>query len=129
MDQHELLQTNQWLARSIHHRFVDLDLLDGPVAVSSRVTYDSAAAIARQSYFAFARLKGLPDRTVVWRHRRRNAVITVVAYLSLRVVYLVAGMVESLLAYPSICHVLGHAVIARDVPMVQGHRLAAWKPN
>jgi peptide/nickel transport system permease protein len=102
-----------------------LTLALGLAAVSSRVTHDSVAAVARQPYFTFARLKGLPERAVVWRHGLRNAAIPVVAYLGLQAVYLVEGVVvvESLFAYPGIGHALVHAVIARDVPMVQGTAL------
>lgn len=95
-------------------------------ALSSRVARDAVLAVARAPYFAFARVKGLSETQRVRRHALRNAAIPVVTYVGLQLVYLVEGVVvvESLFAWPGIGHALVHAVIARDVPMLQGTALA-----
>ena len=102
-----------------------LTLALGLAAMSSRVARNSVAAVAKAPYFAFARHKGLPEVVVVRRHGLRNAAIPVVSYLGLQAIYLVEGVVvvESLFAYPGIGHALVHAIIERDVPMVQGTAL------
>jgi ABC-type dipeptide/oligopeptide/nickel transport system permease component len=102
-----------------------LTLALGLAALSSRVSRDSIEAVSRSPYFSFGRYKGLSDRTVVMRHGLRNAAIPVIAYLGLQSVYLIEGVVvvESIFAYPGIGHALVHAVIARDIPMVQGTAL------
>ncbi|MFD1744167.1 ABC transporter permease [Rhizobium helianthi] len=102
-----------------------LTLALGLAAMSSRVTRNAVAAVARAPYFAFARYKGLPESVVVRRHGLRNASIPVVSYLGLQAIYLIEGVVvvESLFAYPGIGHALVHAIIERDVPMVQGTAL------
>ena len=102
-----------------------LTLALGLAAVSSRVVRDAVAEVGATTYYRFARLKGLPERAVLVRHGLRNAAIPVVTYLGLQAVYLIEGVVvvESLFAYPGIGHALVHAVIARDVPMVQGAAL------
>lgn len=94
-------------------------------ALSSRVARDAVLAVARAPYFAFARVKGLSEAQRVRRHALRNAAIPVVTYVGLQLVYLVEGVVvvESLFAWPGIGHALVHAVIARDVPMLQGTAL------
>jgi ABC-type dipeptide/oligopeptide/nickel transport system permease component len=94
-------------------------------ALSSRVARDSVLAVARAPYFAFAQVKGLSEGQRLRRHALRNAAIPVVAYVGLQLVYLVEGVVvvESLFAWPGIGHALVHAVIARDVPMLQGTAL------
>ncbi|MFN7191885.1 MAG: ABC transporter permease subunit, partial [Rhodospirillales bacterium] len=70
--------------------------------------------------------KGLGEFDVVRRHAVRNAAAPVVAYLGVQLVYLVEGVVvvESLFAWPGIGHALVHAVISRDIPMLQGTALA-----
>jgi ABC-type dipeptide/oligopeptide/nickel transport system permease component len=95
-------------------------------ALSSRVARDSVVAVVHAPYFAFARVKGLSEPQRVRRHALRNAAIPVVTYVGLQLVYLVEGVVvvESLFAWPGIGHALVHAVIARDVPMLQGTALA-----
>ncbi|QRM33205.1 ABC transporter permease [Microvirga sp. VF16] len=102
-----------------------LTLALGLAAMSSRVTRNAVAAVARAPYFAFARSKGLPEAVVVRRHGLRNAAIPVVSYLGLQAIYLIEGVVvvESLFAYPGIGHALVHAIVERDIPMVQGTAL------
>ncbi|ATU95080.1 ABC transporter permease [Phyllobacterium zundukense] len=102
-----------------------LTLALGLAAMSSRVTRNAVAAVARAPYFAFARYKGLPEAVVVRRHGLRNAAIPVVSYLGLQAIYLIEGVVvvESLFAYPGIGHALVHAIVERDIPMVQGTAL------
>lgn len=98
----------------------------GLAAMSSRVMRDAMVRVTREPYFAHARLKGLSDRAVAQRHGLRNASLPVFTYLGLQLVYLVEGVVvvESIFAFPGIGHALVHAIIARDVPMVQGTALA-----
>lgn len=102
-----------------------LTLALGLAAMSSRVTRNAVAAVAGAPYFAFARYKGLPESVVVRRHGLRNAAIPVVSYLGLQAIYLIEGVVvvESLFAYPGIGHALVHAIVERDIPMVQGTAL------
>jgi peptide/nickel transport system permease protein len=102
-----------------------LTLALGLAAMSSRVTRNAVALVARAPYFAFARHKGLSELVAVRRHGLRNAAIPVVSYLGLQAIYLIEGVVvvESLFAYPGIGHALVHAVVERDVPMVQGTAL------
>lgn len=102
-----------------------LTLALGLAAMSSRVTRNAVSGVVKAPYFAFARLKGLPEAVVVRRHGLRNAAIPVVSYLGLQAIYLVEGVVvvESLFAYPGIGHALVHAIVERDIPMVQGTAL------
>ncbi|AOF92512.1 ABC transporter permease [Sinorhizobium sp. RAC02] len=102
-----------------------LTLALGLAAMSSRVTHNAVAGVTSAPYFAFARLKGLSEAVVVRRHGLRNAAIPVVSYLGLQAIYLVEGVVvvESLFAYPGIGHALVHAIVERDIPMVQGTAL------
>jgi peptide/nickel transport system permease protein len=99
-----------------------LTLALGLAALSSRVTRDAMAEVGTAPYFAYGRYKGLGALALARRHGVRNAAIPVVAYLGLQTVYLIEGVVvvESIFAFPGIGHALVHAVIARDVPMVQG---------
>jgi len=102
-----------------------LTLALGLAAASSRVARDAVAAVVASPFFAFARMKGLGDAAAFRRHGLRNASIPVVAYLGLQLVALIEGVVvvESLFAWPGIGHALVHAVLGRDIPMVQGTAL------
>ncbi|UYG07111.1 ABC transporter permease [Halomonas sp. M4R1S46] len=103
-----------------------LALALGLAAVSTRVARNAMAGVARSPFYAFARTKGLSAWLAFRRHGLRNAGVPVVAYLGVQLVYLIEGVVvvESLFAWPGIGHALVHALVARDVPMVQGTALA-----
>jgi len=98
----------------------------GLAAVSSRVTRDAVAAALGAAPAEHARHKGLPEGAVRRRHVWRNAAVPVVAYLGVQLVTLVEGVVivETLFAWPGIGHAMVHAVVSRDVPMLQGTALA-----
>jgi ABC-type dipeptide/oligopeptide/nickel transport system permease component len=102
-----------------------LTLALGLAAVSNRVTANSLNQVMASPYVAFARTKGLPESVVVRRHAIRNAAIPVIAYLGIQSIYLIEGLVvvESLFSWPGIGHALVHAVISRDVTMIQGAAL------
>ena len=73
-------------------------------------------------YVEMARLNGVPERRVVVRHALRNALAPTVQVLALTVQYLIGGIVivETVFAYPGLGHGLVQAVVARDIPVVQG---------
>jgi peptide/nickel transport system permease protein len=102
-----------------------LTLAIGLAAVSSRVARDAMVAVAAAPYYAFARTKGLGEGAVFLRHGLRNVGVPILAYLGVQFVYLIEGVVvvETLFAFPGIGHALVHAVVARDVPMIQGTAL------
>ncbi len=102
-----------------------LTLALGLAAVSSRVARNAMAEVSQSAYYAFSHTKGLGPRRSFLRHGLRNASVPVVAYLGVQFVYLIEGVVvvETLFAWPGIGHALVHAIVARDVPMIQGTAL------
>ncbi len=119
-----------WLPAAGHggfaHRILPaLTLGLGLAAVSSRVARDAMAAVVRSPFYQFGRVKGLGEWRVFIRHGLRNAAVPMVAYLGVQFVYLVEGVVvvETLFAWPGVGHALVHAIVARDVPMIQGAAL------
>lgn len=102
-----------------------LTLALGLAAGLSQVTLHRMRLVLASPSVAFARTKGLPGPSVVWRHVLRNTAVPVTAYAGMQLVLLIEGVVvvESFFAWPGIGHALIHALIARDVPMVQGTAL------
>lgn len=97
----------------------------GLAAMSSRVTRDAALAALRAPPVSFAVTRGFTLWQAARHHALRNALVPVVTYLGVQLVVLVEGVVviESLFSWPGIGHALVHAVVARDIPMVQGTAL------
>lgn len=102
-----------------------LTLAIGLSAVSVRVTRQAILSVQQADYYRFAQLKGLSEWQTFVRHGIRNMAIPVIAFHSVQLVYLIEGVVvvESLFALPGSGHALVHAIIARDVPMIQGTAL------
>lgn len=72
-------------------------------------------------YIRMARLKGLSERTVVWKHALPNAMLPVLAYAGLYFVLFMttAVVVEVVFAWPGIGRVIYTSVLQRDLPVLQ----------
>jgi ABC-type dipeptide/oligopeptide/nickel transport system permease component len=99
-----------------------LTLSLGLAAVSNRLINDSMNDVQNSSYFKYGRYKGLSQNITIRRHGIKNTLIPLVSFLALQSVYLIEGVVvvETIFAFPGIGHALVHAIVARDIPMIQG---------
>ncbi len=72
-------------------------------------------------YTRTAVLKGLPRRTVIWRHVLRNALLPTIAVVATQTGYLIGGLVvvETLFHYQGIGGQIYAAAKARDFPMLE----------
>ncbi|OAN81952.1 ABC transporter [Jannaschia sp. EhC01] len=72
-------------------------------------------------YVRAARLKGLTERRVIWRHTLPNSLAPAVAVISLNVGYLLGGIivVEEIFAWPGLGRLLIYALQNRDLPVIQ----------
>lgn len=91
-------------------------------AIVTRITRSSMLEIIRQDYVTTARAKGLHERSVIWRHSLRNALLTVITILGLQLGALLAGsiIVETVFSWPGIGSLLIQAIGTRDYKLAQG---------
>jgi peptide/nickel transport system permease protein len=77
--------------------------------------------VLESDYVEMARLKGLPERTVLIRHALPNAIGPVFQVIAINLAYLAGGVVviESVFNYPGIGLALVDAVTNHDIPVVQ----------
>jgi peptide/nickel transport system permease protein len=75
-----------------------------------------------EDYVLMARAKGLSERTVVFGHALRNALLPVYTGLTLSLGALASGtvVVETVFSYPGLGRVIYEGVLARDYPLLQG---------
>lgn len=92
------------------------------LAGMSRYMRSSLLEVWRQDYVTTARAKGLSERTVVWRHAVRNALLPVITLLGFSVPGLIGGSVisETIFAIPGMGRLMLNAVFMRDYPVVMG---------
>jgi ABC-type dipeptide/oligopeptide/nickel transport system permease component len=95
-------------------------------AILTRMIRTSMLEELGQDYIRTARAKGLAERTVVYRHALRNAMIPVITVLGLQFGALLAGAIvtETIFAWPGIGRLTITAISNRDYYLVQGCILA-----
>lgn len=96
-------------------------LVIGAVPYISRVVRASMIEVMESDYVEMARLKGAPEKVVLWRHALPNALGPVFQVIALNIAYFAAGVivVESLFNYPGIGGALRDSVRVRDIPVIQ----------
>jgi peptide/nickel transport system permease protein len=72
-------------------------------------------------YIKLARIKGLPERQVIWKHALKNAALPIVTFAALLFVSLLNGsiIVETVFSWPGLGLLIIEAVQYRDYPVVQ----------
>jgi len=101
--------------------FPSLVLSLGIAAVIMRLTRSSMLEVMRNDYVRTAWSKGLRERTVVWRHALKNAMIPVLTIIGVQVGLLIGGsvLIESVFALNGMGNYLLVSVIGRDLLVVQ----------
>jgi peptide/nickel transport system permease protein len=91
------------------------------VPYTARIMRASMVEILESDYVEMARLKGLPERLVLWRHAVPNGLAPTFQVAALNLAYLAGGIVvvETVFNYPGIGLALVDAVTSRDMPVVQ----------
>jgi peptide/nickel transport system permease protein len=92
------------------------------LAAGSRFMRSSMLEVIRQDYITVARAKGLPERTVIYRHAARNALLPIITLLGLSVPGLIGGSVifENIFGIPGMGQLFYMSVMTRDYPTVMG---------
>lgn len=95
----------------------------GSLAGMSRYMRACMLEVLDQDYMLTARAKGLPRRTVIWRHGLRNALLPLITLLGLSVPGLIGGsvIIESIFALPGLGQLFYSAVMARDYTLIMGN--------
>jgi peptide/nickel transport system permease protein len=94
----------------------------GGLAAVSRYTRTSMLEVIRQDYIRTARAKGLPERTVIFKHALRNALIPIVTLLGLSLPALIGGsfIIETIFAWPGMGRLGFEAVMSKNYPVIMG---------
>jgi peptide/nickel transport system permease protein len=97
-------------------------LLLHEMATLTRMMRSSTIEVLRLEYITHARAKGLPERTVLWRHALPNAFAPVLTLIGLMLGSLLGGavVIETVFTLPGLGRFLVDGIYARDYPVVQG---------
>jgi ABC-type dipeptide/oligopeptide/nickel transport system permease component len=110
--------------------FAHIDQMIAPILIFSliqmafytRITRTSTLEALRQDYVRTAKAKGLTNRTVVWRHTFRNAVIPLITAVGPALALIVNGafITEALFNIPGIGFTALTAIGNNDFPVLEG---------
>jgi peptide/nickel transport system permease protein len=91
------------------------------VPYGARVMRASMIEVLESDYVEMARLKGLSERTVLWRHAVPNAIGPTLQVTAFNVLYLAGGLIiiENIFNFPGLGVAIRDAVIDTNVPVVQ----------
>jgi peptide/nickel transport system permease protein len=91
-------------------------------AISARMMRSTMLDVMREDYVRTARAKGLGERTIIFRHALRNALIPVITIMAGQIAFLFGGTVveETIFALPGLGRLTLDAVSQRDYTVVQG---------
>ena len=92
-----------------------------PIGIIARSTRAAVAEIRGQDFIITLRAKGLSEIAVI-RHVLKNALPQVLAVMGLQFGYLMGGsiLIETVFTWPGSGFLLAKAIIARDIPVLQG---------
>jgi len=96
-----------------------------PMATVARMTRSSMLEVLRQDFIRTERAKGLSERTVIYKHAVRNALIPIVTVIGMEIGMLMGGAVltETIFTLPGLGKYITDAILAYDYPVVQGFTL------
>jgi len=117
----------RWLPTSGYGSFKQLILpaisLSGiSLAGIVRLTRSSMLDVLSGEYIKLARIKGLSESKVIWKHAFSNSLIPLLTFLGTLLTGLMTGVVviETIFAWPGLGRLAWEAVSTRDFPMIQG---------
>jgi peptide/nickel transport system permease protein len=91
-------------------------------ALIARITRSSMLDVLREQYILSGRSKGLSERTVIYKHALKNAIIPTLTVIGITFALLVGGavVIETVFNIPGLGRLIISAVLRRDYPVVQG---------
>ena len=92
----------------------------GGLAGVSRYMRQSMLSAISQDYIRTARAKGLSERTVIYKHALRNALLPIITILGLSIPALISGSVilETIFGIPGMGRLMVESVFARDYNVI-----------
>jgi peptide/nickel transport system permease protein len=91
------------------------------MAALARLSRSAMLEVLDRDHIKLARLNGVPEHRIIWRHALKNSAIPILTLFSLQFLFFISGsvIVETIFAWPGIGQLSIEAIRARDYPLVQ----------
>ena len=93
-----------------------------PIAMTTRMTRSSMLEVIRQDYVRTARAKGVPERSIIWKHTLKNALIPIITVVGMNLGLSMTGSVlcETIFNIPGLGLLMNSSISMRDFVTTQG---------
>jgi peptide/nickel transport system permease protein len=112
-----------WLMDRAEHLILPVTISAfGGLASYSRFMRNSMLEVMRQDYIRTARAKGLSEKTVIYKHALRNALMPIITILGLSLPGVIGGsaIMETVFSIPGMGLLMFQAVLSRDYNVAMG---------
>jgi len=95
------------------------------IGIICRLTRSGVLDVLRKDYITAARARGIPERTVIYKHVLRNALIPTVTVVGVLYGAMLAGaiVVEAVFAWPGLGYFMYLSIFKADQPAIMGGAL------
>ncbi|MBI2858724.1 MAG: ABC transporter permease [Chloroflexi bacterium] len=92
------------------------------IAGMTRLLRSSMIEVRDTEYIKLARIKGVSENSIIWKHSLRNSLIPVLTFSGMYLALMVGGSIvtETIFAWPGTGRLAYEGIIYRDYPLVQG---------
>lgn len=92
------------------------------LAAVARLTRVSMLEALDSEYVRLARIKGLPESAVIFKHALSNSLVPLLTYMGAFFATMITGavVIETVFGWPGIGRLAYEAILARDYPLMQG---------
>ncbi|MFA6430997.1 MAG: ABC transporter permease [Candidatus Margulisiibacteriota bacterium] len=99
-----------------------ITMVIGSLAGLTRYQRAAMLEVLNQDFIRTARAKGLPERTVIFKHALRNALIPIVTIIGLSLPDLFGGafIIETIFAWPGMGRLGVQSIFQRNYPVIMG---------
>jgi len=111
----------RWLVDRLWHFVLPIACLTyGGLAYLSRLARAEMLEVIREDFVRTARAKGLSERTVIFKHAFRNALLPIITLLAFLLPSMFGGsvIIESIFSIPGMGQLGFEAVLSRDYPVI-----------
>jgi peptide/nickel transport system permease protein len=91
------------------------------VAAVTRLTRSSMLEVLDSEYIKLARIKGVSETIVIWKHALRNSLMPVITFMGTFFATMITGavVIETVFSWPGIGRLAYESILNRDFPVMQ----------
>jgi len=87
-----------------------------------RLLRSSMLEVLDSEYIRMARIKGVSERVIVWKHALRNSLLSVLSFGGMYIAIMITGaiLIETVFAWPGFGRLAYASIVNQDFPLIQG---------